>query len=320
MLKIMLALGLAAVAGSAASQTYPTRPIRLIIPFPPGASTNDILGRLIAQRLTESLGQQIVVDNRPGAGGNMGSEAAAKAAADGYTLLIGTNGPIAISPHVYTTLGYDPLKDLAPVSLFAMVPYAIIVNSSVKATNLSELIALAKASPGRLTYASSGSGSTPHLCGELLRTQTGIDITHVPYKGGAPAAIDLLGGQVQVYCPGITSVLPHVTSGKLRALAVTMPNRTAFLPNVSTSAEQGFPQIDVNSWVGLLAPARTPGPIINRIHQEVAQAVSRQEVRSALEKNGAEPAALGPVEFARFLAAESSKWAAVAKAAKLQID
>lgn len=318
--RIIWALALAAVAGSAAAQSYPVRPVRLIIPFPPGASTNDILGRLMAQRLTESLGQQIVVDNRPGVGGNMGSEAVAKAAPDGYTLLIGTNGPIAISPHVYKTLGYDPLKDLAPVSLFALVPYAIIVNASVKASNLAELIALAKAAPGQMSYASSGSGSTPHLCGELLKVQTGIDIAHVPYKGGAPAAIDLLAGQVQIYCPGITSVLPHVKSGKLRVLAVTMPKRTAFLPDASTSGEQGLPQLDVNSWVGLLAPARTPAAIVNRIHQDVAQAVGRPEVRSALETNGAEPAAMGPAEFARFLAAESAKWGAVAKAAKLQID
>lgn len=302
------------------AQDYPTKPVKLIVPFPPGASTNDLLGRLIAQRLSEALGQQFVVENRAGAGGTIGTEMVAKAPPDGYTLLIGTNGPIAIGPHVYPKLGYDPLKDLEPVSLFAMVPYAIVVNANSKANTLQELVTMAKGSPGKLAYASSGNGSPAHLCGELMRAQTGIDIVHVPYKGGAPAANDLISGQVQIYCPGLASVLPMIQSGKLKALAVTMPKRTPFLPDVPTSGEQGLGGLDVNSWVGLMAPAGTPRTIINRLNQEVVKALTRPDVRSAIEKAGAEPATVGPADFSRFLSAESSKWSVVVKKANVKMD
>lgn len=311
---------LATAALSATAQDYPTRPVRLIVPFPPGASTNDVLGRLIAQRLSESMGQQFVVENRPGAGGTIGTEMVAKAPPDGYTLLIGTNGPIAIGPHVYPKLGYDPLKDLEPVNLFAMVPYAIVVNATSKANNLQDLVAMAKASPGQLAYASSGNGSPAHLCGELLRGQTGIDIVHVPYKGGAPAAADLQANQVHIYCPGLASVLPLIQSGKLKAIAVTMPKRTPFLPDVTTSGEQGLAGLDVNSWVGLMAPAGTPRAIVNKLNQEIAKALGRPEVRLTIERNGAEPVAVGPADFSRFLAAESIKWGAVVRRANVKVD
>ena len=310
----------AATAAPAVAQEYPSRPVKLIVPFPPGASTNDTLGRIIAQRLSESMGQQFVVENRPGAGGTIGTEAVAKAVPDGYTLLIGTNGPIAIGPHVYPKLGYDPLKDLEPVTLFAMVPYAIIVNANSKANTLQELVAMAKAAPGQMAYASSGNGSPAHLCGELLRGLTGIDIVHVPYKGGAPASNDLRSGQVQIYCPGISSVLQLIQGGSLKALAVTMPKRTPFLPDVPTAGEQGLGGLDVNSWVGLMAPAGTPRHIVARLNQEVSKLMSRPDVRAALEKNGAEPATIGPAEFGRFLAAESSKWGAVVKKANIKVD
>ena len=299
---------------------WPTKPVRVIIPFPPGSSTNDILGRALAQRLSEALGQQFVVDNRPGVGGNLGSEMGAKAVPDGYTLLIGTNGPIAISPHIYKTLGYDPLRDLAPITLYAMVPYAIIVNASVKANNINELIALAKAQPGKLLYASSGSGGTPHLCMEMFKRQAGIDITHVPYKGGAPATIDLLAGQVQVFCPGLPPVLPHIKSGKLKALAITMPKRTQYLPDVPTATEQGHPQLDVNSWVGLLAPAKTPPAIIDKLHAAITRIMATAEMKTHVINNGADPMAMGPKAFSEFLQAESAKWAQVAKTANLRID
>jgi len=299
---------------------YPTKPVRVIIPFQPGSSTNDILGRALAQRLSEALGQQFVVDNRPGAGGNLGSEMGAKAVPDGYTLLIGTNGPIGISPHIYKSLGYDPLKDLTPVTLYAMVPYAIIVNASVKANTFNELIAMAKASPGKLLYASPGNGSTPHLCMEMFKRQSGIDIVHVPYKGGAPATVDLLAGQVHVFCPGLPPVLPHIKSGKLRALAITMPKRTQYLPDVATAGEQGHPKLDVNSWVGLLAPAKTPPAIIDRLHAEIARIMNTPEMKAHVINNGADPMTLGPAEFGAFLKAESSKWGQVAKASNLRID
>jgi tripartite-type tricarboxylate transporter receptor subunit TctC len=310
---LFIAWLLATVALSATAQDYPTRPVRLIVPFPPGASTNDVLGRLIAQRLSESLGQQFVVENRPGAGGTIGTEVVAKAPPDGYTLLIGTNGPIAIGPHVYPKLGYDPLKDLDPVNLFAMVPYAIVVNATSKANNLQDLVAMAKASPGQLAYASSGNG-------ELLRGQSGIDIIHVPYKGGAPAATDLQAGQVQIYCPGLASVLPLIQTGRLKAIAVTMPKRTPFLPDVPTSGEQGLAGLDVNSWVGLMAPAGTPRAIVNRLNQEIVKALARPDVRLTIEKNGAEPVTVGPADFARFLAAESVKWGAVVRKANVKLD
>ena len=315
-----IAGALLAVSVAASAQTWPTKPVRVIIPFPPGSSTNDILGRALAQRLSEALGQQFVVDNRPGVGGNLGSEIAAKAVADGYTLLIGTNGPIGISPHIYKTLGYDPLKDLAPVTLYAMVPYAIIVHASVKANTLNELIALAKAGPGKLLYASPGNGSTPHLCMEMFKRQMGIDITHVPYKGGAPATVDLLAGQVQVFCPGLPPVLPHIKSGKLRALSITMPKRTQYLPDIPTAAEQGHPQLDVNSWVGLLAPAKTPPAIIDKLHATIARIMNTPEMKTQVINNGADPMAMGPREFGEFLHRESAHWGQVAKVANLRID
>ena len=299
---------------------WPTKPVRVIIHFPPGSSTNDILGRALAQRLSEAFGQQFVVDNRPGAGGNLGSEMGAKAVADGYTLLIGTNGPIGISPHIYKSLGYDPLKDLAPVTLYAIVPYAVVVNASVKANNLNELIALAKAAPGKLLYASPGNGSTPHLCMEMLKRQAGIDIVHVPYKGGAPATVELLAGQVQVFCPGLPPVLPHIKSGKLRALVMTMPKRTQYLPDVPTASEQGHPQLDVNSWVGLLAPAKTPPAIIERLHTEITRIMNTPAMKTQVVNSGADPMAMGPKEFGAFLKSESAKWGQVAKAANLRID
>lgn len=319
LLNIFITAGFAA-GTPAQAQQWPAKPVRVIIPFPPGASTNDILGRALAQRLSEALGQQFVVDNRPGVGGNLGSEMGAKAVPDGYTLLIGTNGPIAISPHIYKALGYDPLRDLAPVTLYAMVPYAIIVNAAVKATNLNELIALAKSSPGKLLYASSGNGGTPHLCMEMFKRQMGVDITHVPYKGGAPATIDLLGGQVQLFCPGLPPVLPHIKSGRLRAIAITMPKRTPYLPEVQTAAEQGRPQLDVNSWVGLLAPAKTPPAIIDKLHAAITRIMATPEMKTYVSSNGAEPLAMGPKAFGAFLRNESAKWGQVAKAANLRSD
>lgn len=309
-----------AIGTLAHAQNWPSKPVRVIIPFPPGSSTNDILGRALALRLSEAFGQQFVVDNRPGVGGNLGSELGAKAVPDGYTLLIGTNGPIGISPHIYKTLGYDPLRDLAPITLYAMVPYAIIVNAAVKANNINELIALAKASPGKLLYASSGSGGTPHLCMEMFKRLTAVDITHVPYKGGAPATVDLLAGQVQVFCPGLPPVLPHIKSGKLKALAITMPKRTPFLPDVPTATEQGHPQFDVNSWVGLLAPAKTPPAVIEKLHAEITRIMATPEMKAYVANNGAEAMAMGPKEFGSFLKAESNKWAQVAKAANLRVE
>ena len=237
---VSIGLGLAL---QAAAQNYPTRPIRFIIPFPAGSSSNDILGRALAQKMSDVLGQQVVVDNRSGASGHIGAEIVAKAAPDGYTLLLGVNGTLAIGPSVYSKLAYDPVRDLAPVARFVIVPYALSIHPSVPATSVKEFIAHAKSQPGKLLFSSSGSGGTPHLCGELLKTMAGINMVHVPYKGGAPAIVDLMGGQVQLYCAGITAALPHAKSGKLRLIGATTLKRSAVAPDVPTVNESGLPAL-----------------------------------------------------------------------------
>jgi tripartite-type tricarboxylate transporter receptor subunit TctC len=304
----------------ATAQAYPTRPVKLIIPFAAGSSSNDILGRQLAQRLSEAMGQQFVVENRPGAGGNLGSEVAAKSPPDGYTLLLGINGPLAISPSVYEKLGYDPVRDLAPVARFVVVPYALFIHPSVPAKNLKEFIALAKARPGELNFASSGNGGTPHLCGELLKTMAGINIVHVPYKAGAPAVMDLVGGQMQMYCSGITAVLQLVNAGKLRAISTATPNRSALLPGVPNAAESGLPGFDVASWIAVFAPAKTPEPVIRRLYDEIARVANDPEMQKSIVAQGAEPALLDPAQMGAYLKAEIAKWAKVVKAANVRPD
>ena len=315
----LLLLG-ATCALSAAAQTYPIRPIRLIVPYPPGASTNDILGRALAPKLAEVLGQNVVVDNRPGAGGNLGSDLAAKSIPDGYTLLLGTNGPIAVSQHVFKKLPYDPLRDLAPVSMFALIPYVITVHPSVPAANLKEFIALAKAKPGQLYFASAGNASTPHLCGELLKTVAGIDIVHVPYKGGALAMIDIIGGQTQMYCTGLPAVVQQIKAGKLRALAVTTLRRSPILPEMGTAAEQGLTGFDVNSWNGFMVPARTPQAVITTLQAATERIMATPEMKTYMQQQGADIFMLGPREFGDYLRSESAKWARVVKAANVRVD
>jgi len=318
----MLILGmLIIIAGRTfAQQPYPTKPIRLIIPFAAGSSSNDILGRALAQRLAEALQQQVVVENHAGAGGNIGSDMASKAAPDGYTLLLGVNGPLAISPSVYAKLGYNPVKDLAPIAMFAVVPYALVINPAVPAANVTEFIALAKARPGRLNFASSGSGGTPHLCGELLKTVAGIDMVHVPYKAGAPAVVDLVGGRVELYCSGITAVLPLIKAGKLRAIATTTPKRSPLLPDVPSAIEAGLPGFEVSSWMGILAPARTPEPIIRLLYSKIAGIVNDPNMADFISSQGSEPALMGPEQFGAYLKAEIGKWAKVVKTANVKPD
>jgi tripartite-type tricarboxylate transporter receptor subunit TctC len=319
--RVMVAASLgAASVQTALAQTYPSHPIRLIIPFAAGSSSNDILGRALAQRLSAALGQQVVVDNRSGTGGNLGSELAAKSPPDGYTLLLGVNGPLAISPSVYSNLGYDPVRDLAPVARFAVVPYALIVHPSVPANNVRELIALARAKPGQLNFASSGSGGTPHLCGELLKTMAGIDMVHVPYKAGAPAVVDLAGGQVQLYCAGFTAVLPLVKARKLRLIAATTLTRSALLPELPTAHESGLPGFDVSSWMGIFAPAKTPAPVIRRLYGEIAGIVNDPEMKNFILSQGSEPGLMDPAAFGAYLKAEIAKWAKVVKTANVKPD
>ncbi len=318
--RILLALACLAASTLAAAQAYPNRPIRMIIPFPAGSSSNDILGRQLAQRLSEAMGQQVVVDNRAGASGHIGSEMVARAAPDGYTLLLGVNGTLAIGPSVYDKLAYDPVRDLAPIARFVLVPYALYVHPSLPAKNLKELIALAKARPGQLNFASSGSGGTPHLCGELLKSTAGIDLVHVPYKGGAPAVVDLVAGQVQMYCAGVTAVLPLVKAGKLRALSTATPGRAALLPGVQSTTEAGLPDFDVASWIAFFAPAKTPEPVIRRLYDEIAKITNDPEMQKSIVAQGAEPALMDPAQLGAYLKAEIAKWAKVVKAANVKPD
>jgi tripartite-type tricarboxylate transporter receptor subunit TctC len=317
---VLAALACAAALQIAAAQPYPNRPIRLIVPYPPGSSTNDILGRALAARLTDALGQQVVVDNRSGASGNVGSEMVAKAEPDGYTLLIGVAGPLTVGPSVYAKLGYDPIKDLAPIARFATIPYVMVVNLSLPVNNIKELIALAKSRPGELNFASSGNGGSPHLCGELFKSMAGIDMVHVPYKGGALGVIDLLGGRVQMFCTGLTAMTSQIKAGKVRAIAMATLERSALMPELPTISEQALPGFDMNSWSGVMAPANTPQPIIRRLYDAIARVVNTDEMKNFMLAQGAEPALMDPVRFGAYIKAETAKWAKVVKAAHVKVD
>ena len=321
MTRSLLAVALAAsgFAGACAA-AYPERPIRLVVPYPPGASTNDILGRALAVRLSARLGQQVVVDNRPGASGTLGSELVAKAQPDGYTLLVAVASPLSLGPSVYPRLGFDSVRDFAHVARVAAIPYAMVVNLSVPAKNIKDLIALAKNRPGQINFASSGSGGTPHLCSELFKLQAGIDMTHVPYKGAGVATIDVVGGQVQMFCTGLTALTGLIKSGKVRALGIASLQRSPQMPDVPTIAEQGLPGFEVNSWSGVVAPARTPAAIVKRLYTEIAAVVNDADMKNFLASQGAEPALMGPEEFRAYLQADIAKWAKVIKAANIRIE
>jgi len=307
-------------ASPALAQNFPSKPIRLVIPFVAGASSNDIIGRAIAGRLGPLLGTTIVVENKPGMAGNLGGEFVAKSAPDGYTMLLGINGPMAISPSVYPAMGYDTEKDLAPVALVAKIPYMIGVNPAFPAKNVKELVALARAQPGKINYGSTGSGGTPHLCMELLKHLTGTDLVHVPYKGGAQTMIDLVGGQVQMYCAGFSAMTPQVKSGKVRALGATTLRRTELFPDMLTIIEQGLPDFEVASWIGLNVAARTPQPVIKRLYDETAKMMATPDMKGYLLSQGAEPALMGPAEYGAYLKSEIGKWGKVVKAANIKVD
>ena len=256
----------------------PSHPIRLVVPYPPGASTNDILGRALAIRLTTVLGQQVVVDNRPGASGTMGSELVAKAQPDGYTLLAAIQSPLALGPSMYK-LGFDPIKDLAPVARYAAIPYALVVTNSLPAHNIQELIALAKSKPGQLNFASSGVGGTPHMCSELFKRAAGIDIVHVPYKGAGEAVPAVIGGQVPIFCTGLTALTNQIKAGKVRALGIATLKRSQLMPELPTIAEQGLPGFEVLSWTGVAAPAKTPPAIVRKLYDAVAKVVNMPDMQ-----------------------------------------
>jgi len=314
------ALALLLATASAAedrAQPYPSRPIRLVVPFPPGGST-DILSRALGQKLAEGLGQPVVIDNRPGAGGSIGSEAAAKAAPDGYTLVMGQLGPLAVSPAIYKNLPYDPVKSFAPVSLMAIVPSVLVVNPQVPAASAAELIAYARANPGKLTYGSAGSGSTSHLTTEYFKLATGTDILHVPYKGVGPMLTDLISGQLSMGINGAPAVMAHVNSGRLRALAVTGLTRLPSLPQIPTLDQSGVKGFDASGWYGIVAPAGTPGAIVAKLNAEIRRIMQTPDLRARLDNEGAIPAAGSPEEFGAFIASEIARWAAVLKRAGIE--
>jgi tripartite-type tricarboxylate transporter receptor subunit TctC len=316
----MASLAFVLVPGASAQTTaYPTKPVRLVVPFPPGGTT-DILARAVAQTLSEAWGQQVIVDNHPGAGGNNGSDLVAKAPHDGYTLLMGTVGTHAINPSLYAKMPYDHVKDFTPVILVAGVPNVLVVNPSVPAHSVEELIALAKANPGKLNFASSGNGTSIHLSGELFKTMTGTQITHVPYKGSAPALTDLMGGQVQLMFDNLPSSLAFIKAGKLRALAVTTSTRSAALPDVPTLAESGLPGFEASSWFGVLAPAGTPREIVVKLNGAIDAWLASAGAREKLAAQGAIAAGGPPDAFVRHIATETAKWAKVVKASGAHTD
>jgi tripartite-type tricarboxylate transporter receptor subunit TctC len=290
---------------------YPSRPIRLIVPFPPGGS-NDIVARMVAAQLGERLGQQVVVDNRGGAGGVLGTDLAAKSPPDGATLLL-ISVAYAFGPALYKSLPYDPERAFAPVGILGSGAAALTVHPSLPANTVQELIALAKAKPGALNYASAGVGSLQHLACALFMIQAGIDVVHVPYKGGGPAMADVIAGQAQIVMPSLIQVVPHIKSGRLRVLGTSGTRRSAVLPDVPTIAESGVPGYEAHNWWGILAPAGTPAPVIEKLHKDLTSVLSSRETEKRFETEGAEVVRMTPAEFGRFISAELVKWSRVAR-------
>jgi tripartite-type tricarboxylate transporter receptor subunit TctC len=309
-LRIALFAALLAAA-QAAAQPYPARPIRMVVPLSAGGFA-DVPARIIAPRLSEALGQTVFVENKPGAGATIGTEFVAKSKPDGYTLLF-TGTPHVISQALYKNLPYDPLKDFASVMLVASGPYVLVVNPQLPVRSVQELIAAAKAQPGKIDYASSGNGSAQHLVSAMFASMAGIDLSHVPYKGSGPAMQDLLSGQVKVSFAGIPNVMPHVKAGKLRALAVSTPIRSPDLPDVPTVAEAGVPGYDATLWLALLAPAGTPNEIVQKLYADTAKVLRDPEVQKAISPTGLDVSILGPQELPAFLQSETDKWGKVAR-------
>ncbi|HEY1328770.1 MAG TPA: tripartite tricarboxylate transporter substrate binding protein [Casimicrobiaceae bacterium] len=315
----MLLACLALAMPAQAQGTYPEHPIRIIVPFPPGGPT-DVLARLVGDQLSQSLGQAFVIENKPGAGGNIGMELGAKAAPDGYTLILAPVGNLTVSPYIYSKLPYDPQHDFAPVTVLAAVPNILVVNAGVPARSVRELIALAKAKPGTLNFASPGNGSGAHLAGELLKRMAGVDLVHVPYNGVAPAMNAVLAGDVQMFFAQTSAALPHLKSGRVVALGVASLRRIDAAPDLPTLAESGLPGFDVTSWYSLVAPAGTPPDRIARVQSAVARAFAKPEVREKIAGLGAEPVADTPAEFAALLQSESARWRALAREANIHVD
>ena len=319
-LTLLFGAGLAGALGAQSTATgFPARPIRFIVPNAAGGST-DLVARSVALKLSESLGQQVIVDNRPGSGGIIGTELAAKAAPDGYTLLMGTIGNIAISPHLYRKLSYDPVRDFAPITQLASAAYMLVTHPSLPVKSVKELVVLAKAKPGQLSYASAGSGTGSHLSAELFKSVSAVELIHIPYKGGTPALIDVMAGHVQVMFNGIPSSMPHLRTGRINGLAVTTPRRSPAAPQLPTIAEAGFPGAESTSWTGVLAPAGTPAAIISQLHGEIARVLQNPEVKTRLSANGAVPVGSNPPEFTAYIRSELAKWGKVVKASGATVN
>ena len=298
---------------------YPTRPIRMIVPFPPGGG-NDLLARSISQPLSQAIGQSVVVDNRGGAGGQIGATLAAAAAPDGYTIFLGSIGNLTFLPVLQSKLQYEPVRDFAPVTLLATSPFILVINPAVPAKSVKELLALAKAQPGKLNYGSAGPGSSLHMTGELFKLESGADITHVPYKGTAPALIDLLSGQVQMLFSTMPSVVPHVKTGKLRALGVSSTKRAGVVPDVPTIAEAGVPGFEVLNWQGIVVPKKTPDAIVQKLNRALLEALKSPETIKALANQGLDAAGGTPGQFGALIKSEIEKYGKVAKAANLRLE
>ena len=296
----------------ALAQNFPTKPITIIVPFSAGGTT-DILARIVGQGLTTELGQSVVVDNKPGAGGNIGGSLAAKAAADGYTLFMGTVGTHAINQSLYKKMPFDPVKDFAPLSRVATVPNLLVAHPSQPFKTVKEMIAYAKANPGKITFGSPGSGASPRVSGELFKSMTGTDLLHIPYKGSAPAMTDLLGGQTSVMFDNMPSAIQHVRSGKLRPIAVTTAKRSPELPDVPTIAEAGVPGYEATSWFGMFAPAGTPKPVLDKLHAALIKVLNQADVKKKIAEQGGDVVAETPDQFAAFIQAESVMWGKVVK-------
>ena len=298
---------------------FPERPIKIVVPYPPGGTT-DLLARAIAPRLSERLHQPVVVENRAGAGGVIGAQGVMKSAPDGYTLLFGTVATHGILPALQKPAPYDPLKDFAPVTLVAYTPNVLLANPAVPVRNVADLLALARAKPGTLNFGSTSQGGSPHMSGELLKTMAQIDMQHVPYKGGGPMMIDLIGGQIQLGFDNLPSAIAHVRSGKVRALAVTTAKRWPGAPEIPTLAEAGVPSYEASAWFGLLAPAATPKPVVELLQRHVAAILRLPEVEKQFFEQGAEPSGNTPDEFARMIASELQKWAKVVAATGVKLE
>jgi len=316
---IALAAAAAALPLAASAQNYPTKPITIVVPFAAGGTT-DILARLVGQHLSTELGQPVVVENKAGAGGNIGAALAAKAPADGHTLFMGTVGTHAINASLYKKLPYDPIKDFAPLTRVAMVPNLLVAHPSQPFKTVQEMIAYAKANPGKINFGSPGNGASPHLSGELFKSMAKVDMVHVPYKGSAPAVSDLLGGQISIMFDNLPSVIPHVRSGKLRAIAISTAKRSADLPDVPTIAEAGVSGYEATSWFGLFAPAATPAPVLSKISAALSKVLANAEVKKKIDDQGGEPANETPAQFADFIQKETLKWGKVVKESGASLD